>query len=69
MQDHAIKVPADQRDVSLRATKENRHEMIVPQHTFSDTALITVAFGARAIRFCLTDRQRFAIALHFNMYS
>src|SRR6266404_5400435 len=68
MQNHAIEILPDQPSIGLSAAKKNRDEVIVPQHAFSNAALIAVAFSARSIRFGLTDRQRFAVAFHFDMH-
>jgi hypothetical protein len=68
MQNHAIEILFDQWNIGLSTAKKNRDEVIVPQHAFSNTALIAVALSARSICFGLTDRQRFAVALHFDMH-
>jgi hypothetical protein len=68
MHNHTIEILLGQRNIGLSAAKKNRDEVIVLQHAFSNAALVAVALSARSICFGLTDRQRFAIAFHFDMH-
>jgi hypothetical protein len=42
MQNHAIEIRLDQRNIGLSAAKKNRDEVIMPQHAFPNAALVAV---------------------------
>ena len=53
MQDDAVEVLLDRGNVGSGATEQNSHEVIMPQYTLSDTALIAITLGTRSVSFGL----------------